>query len=223
MVQLNFVDLSQVDLPGQMTNNLPLSDQPMLVVATGAEMVPMNDKKGERFVIHCEVIEGENKGARGDISMSLRHSNPETVRIANQQLKAFSTVVGVFHSPQNSAELLNIPFRVTCKKSKDERYRDHEFFTADGLKPHEALNRPAVPQTASQGQPQGWGGQQPQGQPAAGNGGGWGAQPNQPQQQAPQQEQPAQQPAATGTPPWGAPQGQAPAATGAPPWASNGQ
>lgn len=65
--------------------------------------------KGNQLAFYCKVIEGEYTGREQRKGMNLDNPNPQTVRIAQEELAKFSWVVG---RPgfQDTQELFNTPF-----------------------------------------------------------------------------------------------------------------
>ena len=182
-----------------------------VIIETSAQE-PTKSGGGGFLALGLKCIEGPCAGIQHTDRLNLHNSNPETVRIANEQLSAYCHVTGVYQF-QDTAQLHNIPFIVEIGKQKNnpEYTEVKTLFDVNGNDPGKAGAGPQVQQSApqpQQGPPQGFGPATNQGQ------GGWGQQqPPQDQQQQPQgggwggpapDQGQQQQPSAGG---WGAPQG----------------
>lgn len=179
---------------------------------------PTKDGSGNFLALTLKVIEGPQTGGTHVDRLNLFNQNPDTVRIANQQLSAYCHVTGVFQF-QDTAQLHGIPFMFEIGPQKNGEYTEvKKLFDVNGNEIGKAGAGPqAQPQQqqgggmpqgfgAQGGQPQGFGGGQPQGQPQNNGGAAWGNQGGgQPQQQP--QDQSGGQWGNNGGQPQGQPQG----------------
>lgn len=198
------------------------------VVITGAEEKPNESGDGMSWHLAIRGLDGPVKDKKHTIRINHKHSNQQTMDIAQKTMSAICHVTNVL-AFQHPGQLANVPFMVKSgtRKGKgenaDKSYQDwSDFKNMAGESPVDIYKRlngqgggaPMQQQQPAQGGQ--WGGQ-PQ-QPA--QGGQWGQQPQHPPQQAqqppaqgggwPQQQQP---PAQQQQPPAGQqwqPQGQQP-------------
>lgn len=158
------------------SGGLPAGKYPVII--TDTKQVPTKNNDGGYLAVELRVTEGPMQGGTHTDRLNLHNTNPETVRIANQQLSAYCHVTGVFQF-QDTAQLHNIPFMVEIGPQKSGEYTEvKKLFDRNGNEPGKSG---AGPQT-QQPQGGGWGGApqggQPQGDPNAGQaGGGWGGAP----------------------------------------------
>jgi len=115
MAFLNF-DATQVE-PSRGYELLPPGKY--LVEITDTEMKPTKTGTGEMLQIEFTVIDGEFKNRKIWDRLCLRHTNPETVKIANADLSAICHAVGVMR-PGESIELHHIPLVISVKCKTDE-------------------------------------------------------------------------------------------------------
>ena len=120
MALLNF-DASQV-APSVPYETLPPGKY--LVEITDTEMKPTKTGTGEMLQIEFTVIDGEFKNRKVWDRLCLRHSNPETVKIANANLSAICHAVGVMR-PGESIELHHIPLVISVKCKADDSGEIH--------------------------------------------------------------------------------------------------
>lgn len=76
------------------------------------------DGTGAYMKLEIEVVEGPFKGRKVWPMFNLQNSNPEAVRIAQQQLSQLCLAIGC-PTPNDSSELLNKPFRATFGKPSE--------------------------------------------------------------------------------------------------------
>lgn len=97
---------------------LPVGKHPVVIV--GSELKPTRNNDGGFMALTLEAIDGPAKGVQHIDRLNLHNKNPETVRIANQQLSAFCAVTGVFRF-NATEELHGKPFVVDIVPDPDER------------------------------------------------------------------------------------------------------
>lgn len=155
------------------------------VVGSAVELKNAKSGQGGYLELMCTAIDGPEKGSKKAIRFNLHHSNPETVRIAEDQLAATCVVMGVTGPWSNTDILLNKPFviEVSMQVGSDKYTEVTGVYTMDGKTAGEAM------QSGGAGQSSGFngfgGGNKPAKQPKeqAASGGGWGgnaAQENKP-------------------------------------------
>jgi hypothetical protein len=148
-------------------SQLPLGKHP--VVITKSSLEPTRDAQGGFMALTLQAIDGPAKGVEHIDRLNLHNKNPDTVRIANQQLSAYCAVTGVL-AFNVTEELHNKPFVVDIvQDAKNPQYtRIAALYDMNGNPPEKA--GAGAPQGG--GQPQGggaWGGQGG-GQPQTGAG-----------------------------------------------------
>jgi len=110
MALLNF-DANQVD-PHVGFDPIPAGKY--LAVITASEMKPTKNSAGRFLQVEYQVVDGPHKGRKLWSRHTLEHSNAQTVQIARGELSAICRAVGVM-TPQDSAELHNLPLTITVK------------------------------------------------------------------------------------------------------------
>ena len=117
MANLQNFDASTVEPMGDFE---PLPAGKYLVVITESEMKPTKAGDGEYLELVFEVVEGEYKNRKLWARLNLNNSSQKAVEIAKGKLSAVCRAVGVM-TPNESAELHNIPLqvRVKCRKRED--------------------------------------------------------------------------------------------------------
>jgi hypothetical protein len=147
------------------------------VVISKVFLKPTQDGQNGFMELTLTAIDGPGKGATKRDRLNLHHTNPDTVRIANQQLSAYCAVMGI-SGPWNDTDILqNKPFVVDIvQQPGSDKYTDvSALYTIDGRTIAEAA------QNAPQGNgnaPSGFGasgGGAPQNNGGSPQGGGWGA------------------------------------------------
>jgi len=213
LVQLNFDARQHVPLDSD-----PLPEGWYDFIVDESNAVPTKDGNPNhlRLVLRFSVINGPHQGRKIINGLNIRHTNIQTMEIANRELSAIAAAVGL-PFVQDSQQLHNIPFkgRVKTRKDPNGQYDDQSEiksykpisyvvpggFTQPGVIPQQTAptaptgwapppQQPIIPQQPSQGF-------QPPPQQAPANGGWQQPQSQQPWGQ-PQQQQPqpvAQQPA----------------------------
>lgn len=164
-------------------SQLPLGRHP--VVIAKSELKPTQDGQGGFMALTLQAIDGPAKGVEHTDRLNLHNKNPETVRIANQQLSAYCAVIGVY-AFQATEELHGKPFVVEIvQDAKNPQYtRVGALFDMNGNEPGKAgggapqgfgQQQPPAQQPPAEQQPA-WGGAAPQGggaAPATTGGGAW--------------------------------------------------
>ena len=164
------------------------------VIISDTKQVPTRSGDGGYLAVELRVVEGPQQGGTHTDRLNLHNQNPETVRIANNQLSAYCHVIGKFQF-NDTSELHNIPFMVEIGPQKnDPTYTEvKKLFDVNGNEPGKSGSGPQAQMGGGQpqggpppgfgpqgGAPQGgggWGGQgggQPQQDQNQGQGGGWG-------------------------------------------------
>lgn len=183
---------------------------PVIIKACAPE-VSQKDTRHGMLVFELEFLDGKYKGKSYNHRCNLWHSNPETVRIAQQEVTAIAHVIGR-PGAQDSDQFVGGTFQIEITRNDAAQYKNNivGVFDMAGSAPGRAGQQP-VQQAAAPPPPQ----QQafvPQTAAAAPAAATWGAPPPGQQQAPPAVQQQAPPPA----------QQQAPAAApagGAPPWA----
>lgn len=134
------------------------------VVISASQLKPTKDGQGGYMELTLTAIDGPYKGGEQIDRLNLHNKSAEAVRIANQQLAAYCSVIGVF-AFQATEELHNKPFLIETKPRNDNpnQFEVAKLFDVNGNEPGKA----------GAGAPQGGG--QPQGQ-GGGAPGAWGGQ-----------------------------------------------
>lgn len=115
MAILNF-DATQVD---PSTAYEPLPPGKYLVEITESEMKATKSGNGEMLQLEYTVIDGEFKNRKIWDRLCLRHSNPQTVEIAEANLSAICHATGVMQL-SDSVQLHHSPFVISVKCKVDE-------------------------------------------------------------------------------------------------------
>jgi hypothetical protein len=115
MATLNF-DASQVD-PHVGFDPIPAGKY--LAIIAASEMKPTKGGAGRYLQVEYQIVEGAHKGRKMWSRHNLEHSNAQTVQIARGELSAICRAVGVM-TPQDSAELHNLPLTITVKMKTRE-------------------------------------------------------------------------------------------------------
>lgn len=158
------------------SGGLPAGKYPVII--TDTKQVPTKNNDGGYLAVELRVTEGPMQGGTHTDRLNLHNTNPETVRIANQQLSAYCHVTGVFQF-QDTAQLHNIPFMVEIGPQKTGEYTEvKKLFDRNGNEPGKAGAGPQTQQSqpGAGAPPAGFGPQGGGGAPNAGQGGGWGPQ-----------------------------------------------
>ena len=88
-----------------------------LAVITNSEMKPTRNNTGRYLELTFEVIEGDHKGRKVWARLNLENVNVLAVQIARGELSAICRAVGIM-TPNDSAELHNLPLLITVKQKK---------------------------------------------------------------------------------------------------------
>lgn len=209
MVQLNF-DASQ---------HAPMDNDPIpegwynfIIDESGAAPTKDGNPNHLRLNLRASVIDGPHKGRKVFIGLNIRHTNIQTMEIANRELSSIAAAVKLPYI-QDTQQIHNIPFKGRVKITKDSNgvyddraeiksYKTIDFVVPGVIAP---IGVPqAAPQAAPQQAPQGWAPQAAPQQQYAPNGHAPQTMPQQPPNGGWQQPQQAQ--------PWGQPQQAAPQA-----------
>lgn len=116
MATINF-DANQVD-PSPGRDPIPAGQYLAVIVAS--EMKPTRNGAGQYLEVEYQIIDGMHNGRRLWSRHLLHHPSEQTVQIARGELSAICRAVGVM-TPQDSAELHNLPLTITvkCKTRED--------------------------------------------------------------------------------------------------------
>lgn len=90
------------------------------VIATASDRKPTKAGTGEYLQFTIDVLDEKYNTKKLWSRLNLWNPNPTAVTIAQQELAALCKAVGVLE-PEDSAELLNIPFIVKLGVEKDNR------------------------------------------------------------------------------------------------------
>lgn len=117
MAHLNGFNANQVE-PTATFDPIPAGKY--VAAITDSEVKATKNGNGTYLQMTFTILEGENKGRLVWARLCLDHPNQQTVKIARSELSAICRAVGVM-TPNDSAELHNIPLAITvkCKKRDD--------------------------------------------------------------------------------------------------------
>jgi hypothetical protein len=215
MVQLNFDARQHTPL-----DNDPVPEAWYNFIIDESNAVPTKDGNPNhlRLVLRFSIMDGPHQGRKVFTGLNIRHTNIQTMEIANRELSAICAAVGLPYV-QDTQQLHNIPLkgRVKIRKDPTGQYDDQaeikSYKPISFVVPGGFAQPGAAPQQAAPAAPTGWApAQAPVSQAAPaypqpqGANGGW-QQPQtqqpwgQPQQQAPQPTAPVQQPTPQAPPP----------------------
>ncbi|MEJ7804372.1 MAG: DUF669 domain-containing protein, partial [Telluria sp.] len=90
------------------------------VMATASERKTTKKGDGEYLQFTVDVLEEKYNNKKLWVRLNLWNSNPTAVSIAKEELAAFCLAVGI-PAPEDSSELLNIPFVVQLGVESDGR------------------------------------------------------------------------------------------------------
>ncbi len=132
---------------------LPVGTYPVAVTASERK----ENDKGWGLKVVLTVLDGDYKGRQVYEQFNLSHTNPDTVRIAQEQFSALCHVTGVL-KPRNSQELHNLPFQVRvrvdpAKNGYDARNRITQYLKIDGTKLGASAAPAAAPKAPKAGVP----------------------------------------------------------------------
>lgn len=221
MVQLNFDARQHTPLDN---DAIPDGWYDFIIDESSAAPTKDGNPNHLRLNLRASVMTGPHQGRKVFIGLNIRHTNVQTMEMANRELSAICAAVNLPYV-QDTSQLHNIPFkgRVKVRKDPDGVYDDQAqirsykpiTYVVPGLASQPAAAAPAQA-------PQGW---TPQAAPQAPQ--GWQGQPQRPPQQnggypqQPQYQQPAAPPLQPAAPqnwqqpqnaqPWGQPPQQPPA------------
>lgn len=196
MVQLNFDARQHTPL-----DNDPLPEGWYNFIIDESNAVPTKDGNPNhlRLVLRFSVMDGPHQGRKVFNGLNIRHTNVQTMEIANRELSAICAAVNLPYV-QDTQQLHNIPLkgRVKIRKDPNGQYDDQaeiKSYKPISFVPPTAGFGTAQP-AATQAAPQGWAPQPQQAAPPT-NGAN---QPTSPQQPSSGWQQPPTQQ------PWGQPQ-----------------
>lgn len=116
-----------VTLSGFNANNVepatdfsPIPEGKYLAVITESQEKPTKAQTGTYLELTFEIIEGEHKGRKIWSRLNINNPSAQAVQIAQSELSSICRAVGVM-TPQDSAELHNLPLTITvkCKTRED--------------------------------------------------------------------------------------------------------
>jgi len=123
-----------------------------------SDIRPLKSGNGQALVLVFQIIDGEFNGRKVWNWLSVRHTNPEAERIAQQSLRELCDALGVVRM-QDTGELHHKPvtIRVKIREDKSGQYAPQNEVTgyrgATAASPAPAFNRPttaaAAPAAAS--------------------------------------------------------------------------
>jgi hypothetical protein len=210
MVQLNFDARQHAPL-----DNDPIPEGWYNLIIDESNAVPTKDGNPNhlRLVLRFSVMDGPHQGRKIFNGLNIRHTNIQTMEIANRELSSIAAAVGIPYV-QDSQQLHNLPMKGRVKTRKDPtgQYDDQseiKSYKPISFVPPGGFVQPGAPQQMASAPPTGWAPQQAAPQQAAPQGNGNWQQPQtqqpwgQPQQAAPPVQPtptapPSQQPAPAG-------------------------
>lgn len=111
-------DLSQFTPQyGSNNNSLPIGKYKVIIENT--KLVPTKAGNANRLVIEMRVVEGQLSNALVNDGLNIQHPDPQTSRIANQQLAAYAAVTGR-PGCRDTVEMHNVPFIIEIGPQKDQ-------------------------------------------------------------------------------------------------------
>lgn len=126
------------------------------VMATASERKPTKSGTGEYLQFTIDVLDEAYNTKKLWARLNLWNPNPTAVSIANQELAQLCIAVGV-PAPQDSSELLNIPFIVKLGVEQDnkgaEQNRILNYFSIAAAQDIAAKEEAAAPTTAAAAAP----------------------------------------------------------------------
>lgn len=114
MADLSGFDASQHE---EMRSYELLPEGKYLAMITESDMKDNSKGTGQLLVLVVTIIEGEHQGRKLWANLNLRHSNVDTVRLAQIELAAICKAVGVM-TPKDSNDLHDRPMLITLKIDK---------------------------------------------------------------------------------------------------------
>jgi hypothetical protein len=125
----------------------PLPAGAYVGLLTEATLAPLKSGQGEGLKLSLEILDGQYKGRKVWDQLNVRHSNPDTQRIAQQQLSALCRAVGVLRLEQTE-QLCGKPVRILLKvRPADGKYEARNevrgYEPANGVAPALTAQRPA--------------------------------------------------------------------------------
>jgi len=119
---------------------------------TESEIVPLKSGNGQALKLTFEVLQEGYRGRKVWARLNVRHTNQETERIAQQQLRELCESIGLARF-RDTSELHNKPMQIKVKIRKDEKGQYEDQNDVNGFKPAAggaapmtaAAPRPAAP------------------------------------------------------------------------------
>lgn len=118
---------------------------------TETEIVPLKSGNGQALKLTIEVLQDGYRGRKVWARLNVRHTNQETERIAQQQLRELCESIGLTRF-RDTSELHNKPMQIKVKIRKDETGQYEDQNDVNGFKPASggaapvaAASRPAAP------------------------------------------------------------------------------
>lgn len=101
---------------------------------TESELVPLNTGNGTSLKLTFTILQQGYNGRKVWARLNVRHTNPDTERIANQQLRELCESVGVM-ALQDTVELHNKPVQIRVKIREDKEGKYEPQNDVAGFKP----------------------------------------------------------------------------------------
>ncbi len=111
--------------------------------ATESEIVPLKSGNGHAIKLTFEVLSNGYRGRKLWVRLNVRHTNPESERIAQQQLRELCEAIGLARF-NDTVELHNKPVQVKVKVRKDDTGQYEDQNEVSGFKAATGAAQPAV-------------------------------------------------------------------------------
>jgi hypothetical protein len=142
MASLNGFNAAEVEPAGNF-EAIPAGNYLACIVAS--EMKPTKAGNGEYLKLTWEVIEGDYKGRKLWCQLNIKNPSVQAVNIARGELSAICRACGVI-TPNDSAELHNIPLLLNVRVKKDEATGN----LSNEIKGYKPKNEPTTPSAPRQ-------------------------------------------------------------------------
>jgi hypothetical protein len=101
---------------------------------TESEIVPLKSGNGQALKLTFEVLQDGYRGRKVWARLNVRHTNQETERIAQQQLRELCESIGLARF-RDTSELHNKPMQIKVKIRKDEKGQYEDQNDVNGFRP----------------------------------------------------------------------------------------
>lgn len=116
-------------VPPSTERTLIPADTEVLAHITDSELKPMTSGNGTKLSLTFTIIDGEYKNRKIWDDLNVQHSNPETQKIAQQDLSSLCVAVGVINLT-DTVQLHNKPVKLKLKIRKDPGYNPKNVVSA---------------------------------------------------------------------------------------------